>query len=257
MIRMEGARVVITGAGGGVGTALCATFATAGTHVVGCDMPGAPLPETCAEHHAFDLRDGAAIDRAAGAILAGGPPDAVVSNAGWTRAETMAAVTPDTLADEMDANFTGAARLALALLPAMRQARGGAFVFVASVNALAHFGNPAYAAAKAAGLAWMRALAAEEGRHGIRANAVVPASIRTGAWEHRLAADPGVLERVSRLYPLGRIVTPQEVANAALFLASPLASGITGTTLAVDAGLMASNLPFLDAITGATHDPET
>jgi enoyl-[acyl-carrier-protein] reductase (NADH) len=56
---------------------------------------------------------------------------------------------------------------------------------------------------------------------------------------------------LSRDYPLGRIVTPQEVANAVLFLASPLASGITGTSIRVDAGLMASNLSFIDAISTA------
>jgi NAD(P)-dependent dehydrogenase (short-subunit alcohol dehydrogenase family) len=250
MIRMDGARVVITGAGGGVGAALCAAFAEAGAHVVGCDVEGAALHSSCAEGHAFDLRDGAAVDRAAADILESGAPDVVVSNAGWTQAETMEAVTPGVLADEMDRNLTGAARLCLALLPAMRAGAGNrAFVFISSVNALAHFGNPAYSAAKAGLLAWMRALATEEGKYGIRANAVIPASIRTNAWTRRLEADPGVLDRISRLYPLGRIVTPQEVANAVLFLASPMAGGISGATLTVDAGLMASNLPFLEAIT--------
>jgi enoyl-[acyl-carrier-protein] reductase (NADH) len=72
--------------------------------------------------------------------------------------------------------------------------------------------------------------------------------VRTTAWEHRLAKDPGVLERVSRLYPLGRIVEPAEVANAALFLASPMASGVTGVAMPVDAGLSAGNLPFIAQI---------
>ena len=57
-----------------------------------------------------------------------------------------------------------------------------------------------------------------------------------------------MLKRVSRLYPLGRIVEPAEVANAALFLASPMASGITGVALPVDAGLSAGNLPFIAQI---------
>lgn len=123
-----------------------------------------------------------------------------------------------------------------------------AFVMISSVNALTHHGNPAYSAAKAALLAWMRAIAVEEGKFGIRANAVIPASIRTAAWDYRLQADPAVLDRLGAIYPLGRIVTTQEVANAVAFLASPMASGITGTTLTVDAGLMAGNLPFLQAI---------
>ena len=125
---------------------------------------------------------------------------------------------------------------------------GRNFVFISSVNALTHFGNPAYSAAKAAGMAWIRALAVEEGRHGIRANSVVPATTHTDAWNKRLESDPGILDRLSKLYPLNRLVTPKEVANAALFLASPLASGITGSAITVDAGLSAGNLPTMEAI---------
>ncbi|TNF19016.1 MAG: SDR family oxidoreductase [Rhodobacteraceae bacterium] len=250
MFDLTGARVVVTGAAGSVGGALCRSFAAAGARIVGCDRTAEGIPEVCAETHGFDLADAAAVAEAGAAILAAGAPDILVSNAGWTRAEVLEDVTPETFGPEMDGNFTGAARLSMALLPAMRQGRGNrSVVFVLSVNAQAHFGNPVYAAAKAAGLAWVRALATEEGRHGIRANAVVPASIRTGAWDHRIAADPGILDRLTPLYPLGRLVTPQEVANAVLFLASPLASGITGAALNVDAGLMAGNLPFIDAIT--------
>ena len=250
MTDLAGRRVVITGADGGVGRALVAAFADAGATVVACDREEADLTgDDVAERHLFDLRDPAAIAAAAEAMTAGGPPAAFVSNAGWTRAETLGQVTPEALADEMNVNFTGAALLSLALLPAMRHQPGGtAMVFTASVNAQAYMGNPAYSAAKAALLAWMRAIAVEEGANGVRANAVVPASIRTSAWDHRLAADPGVLDAVSGLYPLGRIVTPEEVARAVMFLASPAAAGITGATLNVDAGMMAGNLPFLRAI---------
>ncbi len=250
MFDLEGTRVVITGAGGGVGGALCEAFTAAGARIVGCDRSKGDVPGACAEAHGFDLRDAGAVAAAAEAILSGGVPDIVVSNAGMTRAEILSQVEPATFADEMDTNFTGAARLSMDLLTHMRKGKGNRnFVFVASLNAQAHFGNPVYSAAKAALLAWMRALAAEEGRHGIRANAVLPASIRTKAWDHRIAADPDILSRLVTLYPLGRLVTPAEVANAVLFLASPLASGISGAALNVDAGLMSGNLPFIDAIT--------
>lgn len=249
MIAMPDARVVVTGATGGVGRALCAVFRGAGARVVGCDVTDEGLAEIADECHVFDLLDGAAVAAAGAAIVAGGVPDAVISNAGWTRAETLADVDAAALSREVTGNFEGAAGLSLALLPAMRAARGQrSFVFIASVNALAHYGNPAYSAAKAATLAWVRAIATEEGRYGIRANAVIPASIRTRAWEHRLQIDPQILDRLSRLYPLGRIVTPEEVANAALFLASPMASGITGTSITVDAGITGSNLPFVQAL---------
>ena len=75
-------------------------------------------------------------------------------------------------------------------------------------------------------------------------------SIRTAAWDHRIEADPTIMDSLSRLYPLGRLVTPEEVANAALFLASPMASGISGAALNVDAGLLGANLPFVEAISG-------
>lgn len=247
---LDGARTVITGAGGHIGQALTRVFSDAGARVIACDLPGADLSGAgIAERHTFDLRDADAVAQAAAAIIAGGAPQIVISNAGWTRADTMDQVTEEIIGDEMDRNFTGAARFTRALVPGMRALEGNrAFVFVSSVNGLTHHGNPPYSAAKAALLAWMRAIAVEEGQYGIRANAVAPASVRTHAWDYRIERAPDVMDRVTKLYPLGRLVTPQEVARTALFLASPLASGITGSTLAVDAGLMAGNLPFLDIL---------
>ena len=244
-----GKRVVITGAGGGLGRTLTARFAAAGAVVVACDLPGADLSAShITARHSFDLCNRTATETAAAAILTEGPPDILISNAGWTLAETIDKLSPNALFAEMNGNFGGTALLSRAFIPLMRQQPGAAIVFISSVNAISHFGNPAYSAAKAATLAWMRAIAVEEGPHALRANAVIPASIRTHAWDARLRADPAILTKLSALYPLGRIVTTDEVANAVLFLASPLASGITGTTLTVDAGLTAGNLPFLDAI---------
>jgi NAD(P)-dependent dehydrogenase (short-subunit alcohol dehydrogenase family) len=250
MIDFGGDRVVLTGAAGGVGSALVKVLSACGARVVACDREGTDLTaEGIVERYHFDLLDDTAVADTAAQIKRGEPPAAVISNAGWTRAETLADVTTETLDREMDLNFRSAALLTSALLPLMRnRSSGAAFVFVSSVNALSHCGNPAYSAAKAALNAWMRAIATEEGKNGVRANAVVPGSIRTGAWDHRIAEKPDILAAVSRLYPLGRLVEPAEVARAAAFLASPAASGITGVTLNVDAGLMAGNLPFLEQI---------
>lgn len=250
MIDFERRRVVITGAAGGIGQAMVETFARCGAAVVACDLEGTDLSSPdIAEAHRFDLLDDDAVLQAARAIAAAGPLAAVISNAGWTRAETLDHVTPEALSRELDLNLRSAAVLSKALLPAMRgQDKGAAFVFISSVNALAHFGNPAYAAAKAGLNAWMRALAVEEARNGIRANAIAPGSVRTPAWDHRLEREPQIAENVARLYPLGRLVEPQEVARAAAFLASPAASGITGVTLPVDGGILSGNLPFLEQI---------
>lgn len=248
MINFDNQRVVITGAAGGVGGALISRFAACGAKVVACDVEPLEAGGHIAESHCFDLLDDVGMADTVGRILSSGPVAAVVSNAGWTRAERMDSVSGEALSREIDLNLRSAARFSQAFLPAMRARKSGVFVFVSSVNALSHYGNPAYSAAKAGLLAWMRALATEEGRNGIRANAIAPGSIRTPAWDHRIERDPAIMDKIARLYPIGRMVDPVEVANAALFLASPLAGGITGVTLAVDGGLSAGNLPFLENI---------
>lgn len=250
MIEFGGRRVVITGAGGGLGRALVEVFHACGARVVACDVEDADLSAAqIAETHRFDLTDENGIEAAAARIRAGGKVFALVSNAGWTRAETLEQMDTRALDREMDLNFRGAALLTTALLPAMRgQQDGASCTYVSSINALIHCGNPAYSAAKAALEAWTRAIATEEGANGVRANAVAPGSVRTHAWDHRLAQDPTILQRVGRLYPLGRLVEPAEVARAVAFLASPAASGITGATLRVDGGISAGNLPFLEQI---------
>jgi NAD(P)-dependent dehydrogenase (short-subunit alcohol dehydrogenase family) len=132
----------------------------------------------------------------------------------------------------------------------MARRGGGAVVFIATVNALGHYGNPAYAAAKAGLVAYAKSIAVERGGVGVRANVICPGSVRTPAWDHRLQRVPDLLDRVLPHYPLGRLVTPREVANAALFLASDAASGVTGAVLTVDAGLTAGNLRFVNDVLG-------
>ncbi|MDI7862040.1 SDR family oxidoreductase [Rhizobiaceae bacterium n13] len=252
MSEFKSRSILITGAGGGLGRALVDAFADRGARVIGCDlslgeMDGLPLDA----RHAFDLSDHAAIEAATQVMIEkDGLPDVVVNNAGWTRAETMDALTAATIGTEIDLNLTGVAIFANALLKPMLARGSGNFVFISSVNALSHLGNPAYAAAKAGINAIARAIAVEYGRRGIRSNVVCPGSIRTPAWDHRLAKDAEILGKLQRLYPLGRIVEAREVAEAVAFLASDRASGITGTVLPVDAGLTAGSLPFIDDILG-------
>ncbi|MCB1468967.1 MAG: SDR family oxidoreductase [Rhizobiaceae bacterium] len=248
-----GKKVLITGAAGGLGSALVNVFADGGASLVLCDRSTELLRDVSWPVHAFDLLDAASVEAAAGDILERhGAPDIVVNNAGWTRAETVAALTSENIASEITLNLTGVATFSSALLPAMSAKGSGAFVFVSSVNSISHFGNPAYAAAKSGINAFSRSIAVECGRKGIRSNVVCPGSIRTPAWAHRLEKDPGIMDKLQRLYPLGRIVEAQEVAEAVAFLASARASGITGTVLPVDGGVSAGMLPFIDDILGGS-----
>ncbi|WP_062113104.1 SDR family oxidoreductase [Aureimonas sp. AU40] len=245
--------VVITGACGGIGAALVERFGRSGARLVLCDLDPAALERVThpavALRLGFDLADPAACRAATARIERDvGVPDIFVSNAGWTRAETLATTDDEAWRHELAVNLTGTRDLATPLLGAMRARGSGAFVFVSSVNALGHYGNPAYSAAKAGLLAYMRAIAVEAGPDGVRANAVCPGSVRTPAWDHRFAEKPDLLGRIAPLYPLRRMVTPQEVAEAVFFLASPLSSGITGVALPVDAGLGAGNPTFVEAI---------
>lgn len=250
VIGLEGRLVVITGAGGGIGVTMVRRFQEAGARVIACDVSEEALGSVDGVHQEFfDLGNADACREACTRIQSAiGLPDIVVSNAGYTRAETLDQVDDRAWAFELDVNLNGARNFTTPFLAPMKARGSGVFVFISSVNALAHFGNPAYAAAKAGLVAYARAIATECGVHGIRSNAICPGSVRTHAWDHRIEKDPHILEKVSRLYPLGHMVTPVDVANAALFLASPLSAGITGVTLPVDGGLMAGNLPFIEAI---------
>lgn len=251
---LAGRGVLISGAGGGIGRALVGRFAAAGARVTGADltldaMTGLELTRRLA----FDQTDATAT-RAALAALEDEEdfPRILIVNAGYTRGETLAQTDAAVWEREIAINLTGSQRVAAAIIDGMARRGGGSVVFIASVNALAHYGNPAYSAAKAGLVAYAKAVAVERGAVGVRAIVICPGSVRTPAWDHRLARDPELMSRVLPHYPLGRLVTPDEVAAAALFLGSDAASGITGAVLTVDAGLTAGNRRFFtDVIEGA------
>ena len=127
------------------------------------------------------------------------------------------------------------------VLPGMIERKDGVIVNIASVNGLAYFGNEAYSAAKAGMISLTKSMAVRFGRYGVRANAIAPGSIRTPIWQERVEKEPEVLNRLVKWYPLGRVGEPEDVARAALFLASDEAAWITGAVLPVDGGLLAGN----------------
>ncbi|MFE7792457.1 SDR family NAD(P)-dependent oxidoreductase [Streptomyces sp. NPDC057460] len=254
--RFDGYGVLITGAGQGIGAATARRLAAEGARVLVTDLDGdraehtaAAIRKTGATAEALpcDVGDRAAVEAAvARAVEAFGTLDVLVNNA--------YRCTPDTLLFEdepddvwqgdLDATLTGPYRCARAALPHLVASGRGAIVNIGSVNGEQDFGNHAYSAAKAGLGSLTRTLAGHAGPRGVRVNLVAPGTIRTDAWAGRDLE----LERVSAVYPLGRVGEPDDIAAAVAFLASRDAAWITGTTLRVDGGLLAVNTGFRRAI---------
>lgn len=243
--------VAITGAAGGIGQSLCRYFLDEGAKVAAIDKKASVeslAAELKAARGAFShaVADISEPDEAARAFasLAGalGPVDILVANAGGSNHPTFARTDPAGWQREINGNLNGAYYCAHAVIPGMLAKQAGVIIAIGSVNGLSALGDPAYSAGKAAMISLTRSLAQEYGRFGIRANIVLPGTVRTPLWQRRAAKDPKVLETLRRWYPLGRIVEPVDIARAVGFLASDAASAITGVALPVDCGLMSGNI---------------
>jgi len=127
-----------------------------------------------------------------------------------------------------------------AAIPRMAEAGGGSIINISSVNALMGLGTEhVYSAAKAGMVSFTRCLAVQHGRDGIRVNCICPGSIQTEIWDELLKTRPQIWDELVRWYPLGRLGRPEDIANAALFLASDEASFATGAIFVIDGGLTA------------------
>jgi NAD(P)-dependent dehydrogenase (short-subunit alcohol dehydrogenase family) len=248
--RADGLVAAITGGARGIGLAVGKLLVAMGARVVLMDRDERAAAEAAAEMAAgaargigLDVTDEAAI-RVAFASLAEreGRLDILVNNAG--RAIRRPSLDLDLTDWEavVAVNMTGAflcARTAAGLM--IEAGRGGAIVNTASIMGLSGGGlypNISYQTTKGAIVNMTRALAVEWATHGIRVNAVAPTWTRT-AFIGELEQNPGLMQRIREVTPLGRLAEAEEVAYAIGFLASPAAAMITGTTLAVDGGFLA------------------
>lgn len=237
----SGAVAVVTGGANGIGAATALALARGGARVAIFDLeredPAAAGERLGGTGYPVDVRDRTSLDRA---FSQSGPPDIVIANAGIGVEEELEATAGETWQHTLAVNLTGVFHTLQAAAALMKPRRRGSVVITASTNS--YDGEAllaAYNASKAGLLGLLHTAANEWGPYGIRVNAVCPGLIRTRLTERHFS-DAHLLKDYFRHVPLGRGGAPEEVANAAAFLASGLASYITGAALLVDGGQMAA-----------------
>jgi len=227
-------RVLVTGAGSGIGAAVAHRFADDGFDITIADLhPEDVARELGATGIHLDVRDEKQVAPAMKGI------DVLVNVAGIGSTTTAPDTPLEVWEDVFAVNARGTFLCCKHAIPGMRERGGGAIVNVASVAGLVGLRNrAAYCASKGAVIALTRALAIDHVGDGIRVNAVCPGTVDS-PWVRRLVEDAGEsLDALRARQPLGRLGTPEEIADAVLFLAT--AEFATGTILTVDGGLTAA-----------------
>jgi NAD(P)-dependent dehydrogenase (short-subunit alcohol dehydrogenase family) len=249
-MRLKNKVAVIIGGGNGIGRAIAIRFAAEGARVAINDIDKAAGQTLEADIErlggtSFYLHGDAASERDVSALMTAvkdrfGGLDVLVNNVVATEA-TLAANEWDTLAAVCLKSYWISMKAAFPLM----QHAGSSVVNISSVNGLMGFGKDhLYSSMKAAILGLSRSMVGEYSPHGIRINCICPGTIVTERWKKRFEKNPELEAKLTRLYPIGRLGNPEDVANAAVFLASDDSSFITGAVLTVDGGLTAVNTGF-------------
>jgi 3-oxoacyl-[acyl-carrier protein] reductase len=246
MKQLENQIAVVTGAGRGIGRAIALKFASEGADVVCVSRTAENSEKVAGEVRALgrkawalavDVSDTAAVSAAAEKILADcGKVDILVNNAGVTRDGLLMRMSDADWDSVLNTNLKGAFLFTKAFTRSFVKQRSGRIINVASIIGLiGNAGQANYAASKAGLIGFTQSVAKELGSRGITVNALAPGFIETdmtAALSAELKAD--LLKRI----PLNSLGQPEDIANAALFLASPGARYVTGQVLTVDGGMV-------------------
>jgi 2-hydroxycyclohexanecarboxyl-CoA dehydrogenase len=238
--RLDGRRAFISGGAHGIGAAIVRTFAAAGAYVIIGDLDIARATDLAKQVGAtavqLDVTDAGRVNEL---MSQHGPFDIVVNNAGADQHAFFTDSTPEDWARLLAVNLVSALACTHAALPAMQAAGFGRIINIASEAArLGSKGGAVYAAAKGGVIAFTKSIARENARYAITANAIAPGPIRTPMLEQAVAkGGDKILHAMTDATLLRRLGEPEEIAAAALFLASDQAAYITGETIGVSGGM--------------------
>ncbi|MFN3349246.1 SDR family NAD(P)-dependent oxidoreductase [Pseudorhodoplanes sp.] len=251
MAQLSGRHALVTGGGRGIGRAVAAALSAAGAAVTVLGRQQAALDDAVAKGHARDLIVADVTDPAA--VSAGieraeadnGPFDILVANAGAAETAPFGKTAPEQFRRLFELNVLGIVNCAQILLPGMVARKSGRIVAVASTAGLKGYGYvSAYVTSKHAVVGLVRSLAIETAKTGVTVNAVCPSFTDTDLVRESVAAiskktgrsEQDVIAQYVKDVPMARLIKPEEVAAAVLYLSSDAASAVTGTAMTVAGG---------------------
>jgi 2-keto-3-deoxy-L-fuconate dehydrogenase len=243
----SGLTAIITGAGSGIGLAVAKGLTDRGATVFGFDLNEGEMAGA-AKFIKCDIGDNNSVLNAFSEFSKKSSQlDILINNAGIGSLTTVEHESDEIWQKVLNVNVVGTARVSRAAIPLLRKSKSPAIVNTASIAATDGIPNrAAYSASKGAILTLTLAMATDHIKDKIRVNAVNPATTDT-PWVQRLLnqSDDAAAARdaLAARQPMGRLVTPDEIASAIIFLASPLQASITGTTLNVDGGMHSLRIP--------------
>ena len=242
---LQGRTALVTGAAGGIGSAICSHLAQAGARVAACDLAGeraqelaAKLPGSCAGY-AMDVSDSASVKAAVAAVESDlGPVDILVNNAGIDKIERFVESTEETWQKVVSVNYLGTVIVTRAVLDGMIERGYGRIVNIGSdAGRVGSSGEVVYAGTKGAVIAFAKALAREVATKGVTVNSVCPGPTDTALLNQIAEKSQSMYDALGKAVPMKRIGTPDDVAPAVVFFAGDGAAYVTGQTLSVSGGL--------------------